>query len=181
MDHAGELSVLPHEQATAAREEFAAAGCLRLPGFLSPQAHQTIGGLDTRSGAWRRFADDQRDLDLRPLTEKPLVQALARAFTPLGFEPAAPPVLMRHRAGQFGAPHAPAEDACFLIDLNAGWRSEWGGLILFVGDQGRAQGWRPEAGALTLYDGMRPPLLTMVSSSAPEPRLAFFGRLRPTA
>ncbi len=180
MDDFGDISAVPPERLAAAREDFAASGCVRLPGFLSPQAHQTIGGIDTRSGAWRRFADDHRDLDIRPLTEKALVAALTRALRPLGFAPAAPPVLMRHRAGQFGAPDAPAEDAAFLVDLNAGWRSEWGGLVLFVGEHGRAQGWRPEAGALTLYDALRPPLVTMVSSTAPEPRLAFFGRLKPT-
>ena len=178
MDQQPNISQLSASRIAEARQCFADLGSLRLPGFLSAEAHARLDALDTGKG-WSRIRDEARDLELKPLDDAAFAEALARSLQPFGFAPAAAPSLLRHNPGQFGTPPAPSEEACFLIDLNPEWRSEWGGLALFVGEHGRAQGWRPQAGALLLYDAVRPLLLTMVSPGAPTPRLALFGRLRP--
>jgi hypothetical protein len=83
--------------------------------------------------------------------------------------------VVRHGAGGRGLPPLDGTGWGFTLDLNRGWRSSWGGLLLFVEADGTAKGWRPEAGALTLYDLARPPLLTAVVPGAPA-RLSVVGR-----
>lgn len=87
------------------------------------------------------------------------------------------PLWMRHDAGRFGAP-AFAGPLGFVLDVNAGWRASWGGLLLFGDEDGRLEGWRPERGALTLFDVTRPPVLTLVTPLAGAARLALVGDLR---
>lgn len=80
-----------------------------------------------------------------------------------------------HGSGDHGLPPLMGATA-FVLDLNADWGSQQGGLLLF-GDNGRVEGWRPEPGALTLFDPARPPLLTAVTPGAPGPRLCLVGTL----
>lgn len=80
-----------------------------------------------------------------------------------------------HGSGDHGLPPSTGGSA-FILDLNADWGSQHGGLLLFA-DNGRLEGWRPEPGAVTLFDAARPPLLTAVTPGAPSPRLALLGTL----
>jgi hypothetical protein len=57
------------------------------------------------------------------------------------------------------------EDATagFLLDLDPpGWRSEWGGLLLFQ-DGERLHGYRPVPGALTLFPAATRPLISLIT------------------
>lgn len=52
----------------------------------------------------------------------------------------------------------------FLLDLDpAGWRSEWGGLLLFRGEGRPIHGYRPVPGALTLFRAADEPLISMIT------------------
>ena len=53
--------------------------------------------------------------------------------------------------------------AGFLLDLDpAGWRSEWGGLLLFQEGE-RLHGYRPVPGALTLFPAAARPLISLIT------------------
>jgi len=99
---------------------------------------------------------------------------------PGGFDPA--PVLTL--AGEhYGPVHGPSTQALllrpgealarllpgtarggFLLDLGpSGWRSEWGGLLLFQGAEGRVQGYRPVPGALTLFPASAAPMISLIA------------------
>lgn len=55
--------------------------------------------------------------------------------------------------------------AGFVLDLEpAGWRSEWGGLLLFRGVGGQLHGYRPVPGALTLFRASTQPFLSLITS-----------------
>lgn len=65
-----------------------------------------------------------------------------------------------------GVPALLPDDATagFLLDLDpAGWRSEWGGLLLFQGAGGTVRGYRPVPGALTLFSATTRPLVSLIT------------------
>ncbi|MBX3480432.1 MAG: 2OG-Fe(II) oxygenase [Caulobacter sp.] len=63
----------------------------------------------------------------------------------------------------------------FLLDLDpAGWRSEWGGLLLFQGDGKRVSGFRPVPGALTLFPASARPLISLITPQGGR-RLSILG------
>jgi hypothetical protein len=52
-----------------------------------------------------------------------------------------------------------------LLDLGPpDWRSEWGGLLLFLGEKGALHGYRPVPGALTLFRAAHEPLISLITS-----------------
>jgi hypothetical protein len=165
----------PAGEASALAARLTASGRARLPDFASRAAE----GLDDRLSrlAWTRLKDEHRDLDHAPLSDPDLAGSLAAAVGALGVGTPEAMRALRHEAGQFGLPPLEGARAGFLLDLASGWRSDFGGLLLFLDAGGRAEGWRPEPGALVLFDANRPPVLTMVAKSAPGPRLSLFGTL----
>lgn len=144
------------------------AGRVRVPSLLSDELCAALRAADV---AWRPDPDG-RALEL---AEPPahLAEAVREALAEAGLEPPASLRLMRHRPGGHGLPR----DVGLVIDLNFGWRSADGGLLLFEEGDGRTFGWRPEAGSVTLFDADHPPVLSLVAPAAPEPRLALVGRL----
>jgi hypothetical protein len=156
--------------------ELTLAGRARRHGVLPEQACVWFAREQQEAGDWRRLSDAERDLELRPLTDRSFAGALDDALRALGLDGlVGEATVVRHAAGGRGLPPAPGGGFGFVLDLNAAWRSGWGGLLLFVDEHGRAHGWRPEAGAITVYDPARPPLLTAVTAGAP-PRLSVVGR-----
>jgi hypothetical protein len=85
--------------------------------------------------------------------------------------------LIRHSPGQSGLPPLAGGRTGLVLDLNSDWSSPHGGLLLFQ-DGDRVRGWRPERGSLTLFDGSRPPILSLVTPAARTPRLAVLGVLQ---
>lgn len=106
------------------------------------------------------------------LSSPPLASAIAEALKGLGLPAPTSLRLLRHGPLARGLPAV--SGLVFLLDLTDG-RSQDGGLLLF-GEE-RVEGWHPEAGALTVFDGSRPPLLTLVTATAKAPRLSVFGTL----
>lgn len=69
----------------------------------------------------------------------------------------------------------PQAKAGLILDLDPpGWRSEWGGLLLFQGVQGHLSGYRPVPGALTMFAAETAPLISLVMLRAP-PRISLLG------
>lgn len=69
----------------------------------------------------------------------------------------------------------PRAKAGLILDLDPpGWRSEWGGLLLFQGGEGRLSGYRPVPGALTVFAAETAPLISLVMLRAP-PRNSLLG------
>lgn len=114
----------------------------------------------------------EADYETTALPAGPLADAVAAALAREGFGPPATIRLLRHGSLARGLPKA--EGLVFMLDLTDG-RSQDGGLLLFGED--RVDGWRPEAGALTVFDGSRPPLMTLVTATAKSPRISVFGTL----
>lgn len=144
----------------------AAGGRVRLAAFLPVELCAALRAADAD---WRPDPDG-RALELaEPPPE--LARAVGAALAEAGLEPPSDLRLMRHRPGGHGLPPGVG----LVIDLNLGWRSADGGLLLFEEADGRTVGWRPEAGAATLFEPARPPVLSLVAPGAPEPRLALVG------
>jgi hypothetical protein len=115
---------------------------------------------------WSSLAGDGYALDIASLGAPALMTALGASDLRL----------IRHDHGQLGLPPADRGRIGFILDLNTGWPSEHGGLLMFQ-DGDRLRGWRPERGALTLFDLSRPLILSVVTPAARAPRLAVLGRL----
>ena len=117
--------------------------------------------------AWSRLDGEGFSLEIAPLDDAALAAALGASDLRL----------VRHGVGDHGLPPVVEGRIGFVLDLNAGWPSQHGGLLIFA-DGDRVRGWRPEPGALTLFDTARPPILSGVSPGARAPRLAVMGSLR---
>lgn len=116
---------------------------------------------------WRPVATDRQALQTLAFQD----DAVTAALPALGLGAAVTLIVARHDFGDWGLPIA-RHPRAFVLDLNEDWPSPWGGLLLF-GEEGRLAGWRPEPGAATVFDGDRPPLLTMIT--ARTPRLCLLG------
>lgn len=149
-----------------------AEGRLRRPGVVDTG---TIAAL-APSAKWSspHPQDGWSQAPAGPETASRWAQTLSRA---LGDAEARALRWLRHPPGARGLPAF--EGAGFVLDLNADWRSEWGGLLLFVEPSGRVEGWRPEPGGLTLFQGHAPPVLTQVTPAALAHRLALIGEFAP--
>lgn len=116
------------------------------------------------AATWSRLDGDGFSLEIAPLDDPALAEALGASG--LRF--------IRHAVGDHGLPPIAGKGVGGLLDLNADWPSQHGGLLM-VTEAGRLKGWRPEQGALTLFDLSRAPVLSMVGRGGP--RLAVFGLL----
>ncbi|HEY0053571.1 MAG TPA: hypothetical protein VGB49_09180 [Caulobacteraceae bacterium] len=150
-------------------------GRARLDGVLSPG----VLGLLLRDVAdatleWRPDTTEDRWFESAALGAESR-QAVREALLAVGVD-ADPARFLRHEPGGRGLPAMEGEARWFVLDLNADWPSEAGGLLLFeAGD--RADGWTPKPGGLTLFDTGHVPVLSLVAPSASGARLAVWGRL----
>jgi SM-20-related protein len=89
---------------------------------------------------------------------------------------------VRFRAGDYavGLEQPPkAESAiAFVINLTPKWQPRWGGLHLFVGEDGNiAEGYAPEFNTLTLFHAGSETFVSQVTDDAAADRLAITGVL----
>lgn len=128
---------------------------LRREGYLTPAASRTL-------------LQDPASLDAESLR-----RLAAEAFGRAGALQCEISVLEPEQAP---GPLLPQEaEGGFVLDLvPAGWRSAWGGLLLFQQDDGRLHGYRPQPGALTLFLARSQPLISFVVAGAPA-RTAVLG------
>lgn len=69
--------------------------------------------------------------------------------------------------------------AAYVFGLAPDWRAEWGGLLMFHGDDGNiSDAFTPAMGALRLFSVPVPHSVSYVTPFAPEPRLSVTGWLR---
>jgi SM-20-related protein len=71
--------------------------------------------------------------------------------------------------------------AAYVFGLTRGWRTEWGGLLLFHGADGKVEGHTPSFGTLRLFNVPALHSVSYVTPFAPEPRLSVTGWLRSRA
>ncbi|MDG2523729.1 2OG-Fe(II) oxygenase family protein [Caulobacter segnis] len=90
----------------------------------------------------------------------------------------------RYRRGSFLTGHTDHVDGkdryyAYVLNLTPAWRIEWGGLLMFHGDDGHvAEAFVPAAGALNLLRVPQPHSVSQVSLSAGDERLSVTGWLR---
>lgn len=69
--------------------------------------------------------------------------------------------------------------AAYVYSLAPAWRAEWGGLLMFHGDDGNIEeAFAPRMGALRLFSVPQQHSVSYVTPFAPEPRLSITGWLR---
>lgn len=69
--------------------------------------------------------------------------------------------------------------AAYVYSLAPAWRSEWGGLLMFHGDDGNIEeAFAPRMDALRLFSVPQQHSVSYVTPFAPEPRLSITGWLR---
>lgn len=69
--------------------------------------------------------------------------------------------------------------AAYVLGLAPQWRAEWGGLLMFHGEDGNiAEAFTPAMGALRLFSVPMLHSVSYVTPMAPEPRLSITGWLR---
>lgn len=93
---------------------------------------------------------------------------LGRVLVPVvdHFGPVAPEVRTLSLSPGEALPAVLPQDAAggFLLDLDPpGWRSEWGGLLLFQNDSQAVHGYRPVPGSLTLFRAAHGPLISFIT------------------
>lgn len=72
--------------------------------------------------------------------------------------------------------------AAYVFSLAPAWRAEWGGLLMFHGDDGNIEeAFAPQMGALRLFAVPQPHSVSYVTPFAPEARLSITGWLRSSA
>ena len=91
----------------------------------------------------------------------------------------------RYRAGDFLTRHDDGVEgkhriAAFVLGLVDEWRAEWGGLLMFLGPEGRVtEAFVPEFNTLSVFMVGQSHFVSPVASYAGEARLALTGWLRP--
>jgi len=69
--------------------------------------------------------------------------------------------------------------AAFVFGLQPGWSADWGGLLMFHGEDGNIEeAFTPAMGALRLFRVPAPHSVSYVTPFAPEPRLSVTGWFR---
>jgi SM-20-related protein len=69
--------------------------------------------------------------------------------------------------------------AAYVLGLTEDWRAEWGGLLMFHGDDGNIEeAFTPALGALRLFSVPQAHSVSYVAPFAPHPRLSITGWLR---
>ena len=155
------------------RDVLAAKGRSRLPAFLSPEALARLTSAKT-DAAWTERQEEHAWFEQRVAHDEE-IHLLQAAFQASGLAVGTRVVWLRHGPGRYGLPDNADGQTRWMLDFNEGWRSAWGGLLLFVDDGARAEGWRPEAGSLTVFAPEAPPVLTLVAPWAGQSRLALTG------
>lgn len=90
----------------------------------------------------------------------------------------------RYRRGSFLTGHTDHVDGkdryyAYVLNLTPAWRIEWGGLLMFHGDDGHvAEAFVPAMGALNLLRVPQPHSVSQVSLSAGDDRISVTGWLR---
>lgn len=84
--------------------------------------------------------------------------------------------------GDFLTLHTDDHDAryprrvAYVYNLCPVWQTDWGGLLMFMGDEGRAEEtWAPEWNTLNLFSVPQPHSVSMVAPFAGGPRLSITG------
>jgi Rps23 Pro-64 3,4-dihydroxylase Tpa1-like proline 4-hydroxylase len=68
--------------------------------------------------------------------------------------------------------------AAFVINLTPKWQPRWGGLHLFVGEDGNiAEGYAPEFNSFTLFAATAENFVSQITQDAAADRLAITGVL----
>lgn len=90
----------------------------------------------------------------------------------------------RYRAGQFLTAHDDELEGrnrlyAYVLNLTAGWRIEWGGLLLFHDSDGHvAEGYAPKFNTLNIFRVPQWHSVSQVASYVDQPRLAITGWIR---
>ncbi len=90
----------------------------------------------------------------------------------------------RYRQGHYLTRHDDAVEEkrrhfAYVLSLTAGWRAEWGGLLMFPDDGASSiEAFVPQFNTLTLFAVGQQHSVAQVASYAPEPRLSVTGWLR---
>jgi hypothetical protein len=68
--------------------------------------------------------------------------------------------------------------AGFEISLSKAWRADWGGVLVFLGEEGNVvEGYSPAFNALNIFSTAQPFLITQVATFAAAPRLSIVGSM----
>jgi hypothetical protein len=90
----------------------------------------------------------------------------------------------RYGAGQFLTTHDDHNDEkgrlyAFVLNLTPGWRADWGGLLLFLDEDGHvAEGYTPAFNALNIFRVPQRHCVSLVAPFAGGPRLSITGWVR---
>lgn len=90
----------------------------------------------------------------------------------------------RYRGGAYLTRHDDAVEEkrrhfAYVLSLSCDWRAEWGGLLIFPGDDAISiEAMVPRFNTLTLFEVGQPHSVSQVASYAPQPRLSVTGWLR---
>lgn len=90
----------------------------------------------------------------------------------------------RYRAGHFLNTHSDEKEGsgrlyAYVLNLTPDWRAEWGGLLLFLDENGNVtEGFTPTFNALNILKVPAPHCVSMVTPSAPDARYSFTGWMR---
>lgn len=90
----------------------------------------------------------------------------------------------RYRAGQFLTTHSDLDERkgrlfAFVINLTPQWRSDWGGLLQFLGPDGHIEtAFMPHPNALNLFRVPQPHAVSIVTPFAGAARLSITGWIR---
>jgi len=93
-------------------------------------------------------------------------------------------IATRYRPGHFLTVHndfVPGEDRLFayVLNLSPQWRADWGGLLLFLSDDGNVSGgYTPRFGALNIFKVPQAHSVSVVSPFAGAPRYSISGWFR---
>lgn len=90
----------------------------------------------------------------------------------------------RYRPGCFLTEHDDAIDgknrcAAYVLNLTRGWRADWGGLLMFVGEDGHVEeAYTPKFNALNIFSVPQRHCVSIVAPFAPFARLSVTGWFR---
>ena len=90
----------------------------------------------------------------------------------------------RYRPGHFLTEHDDAVDgknrcAAFVLNLTRDWRADWGGLLMFIGDDGHVEeAFTPKFNALNIFTVPQRHCVSVIAPFAPTVRLSVTGWFR---
>jgi Rps23 Pro-64 3,4-dihydroxylase Tpa1-like proline 4-hydroxylase len=90
----------------------------------------------------------------------------------------------RYAPGHFLTAHDDKDEAkgrlyAYVLNMTAGWTADWGGLLLFLDEDGHvSEGYTPAFNALNLFRVPQPHCVSLVTPFAPRSRLSITGWIR---